>query len=249
MQLPTLSKAVAAAAVVLFSASCVFLGNAVPQAGETPGAAAPASSEGNPAEMEAVTDPRVEGLLALRSVQMELQTNIPGQESDRTLISVDASGNVRIEISLPVYEDSMVTPESADWNVFEIFIVDGLGYVRSSKTGNAEADPVQNTALSDILYYPTSPGMWLILLPEESFTAVGQESKNGFDAEKYLVEGALELGQIQGEFWIDDTTGALVGANLTLAKSYFSPFEDSMGEVATITFSVTEVDVPAITVP
>jgi hypothetical protein len=256
MRLPTLTKAIAAAVVVLLSLSCIFLKNTVPQAGGTPGAASPSSSvtatvpsEAAPDEMEAVTDPRVEGTLALRSVQMELQTDIPGADANRDLVFVDPDGNVRIETALPLNVDSMVTPESPDWNVFEIFIVDGLGYVRSSKTGSAEADPLQNTALSDILYFPTGPGMWLILLPEESFTSAGKETKGGYDTEKYSVDGSLDLGQIQGEFWVDVQTGALVGANLSLDKTFFYPFEESTGEVAMITFSVEKADVPAITVP
>jgi hypothetical protein len=256
MRLPTLSKAALAAVVVMFSLSCMLLENAVPQAGETPSVASPssgvvlpASSEAVPAEMEEVTDPRVEGTLALRSVQMELQTAFPGEDVNRTLISVDAAGNVRIESLLPVFKDSVLTPESPDWNVFEIYIVDGKGYTRSGRTGSAEADPDQNDVLSEILYSPTGPGMWLILLPEESFTSAGKESKGGFDTEKFNVKGSLELGEIRGEFWIDEPTGALVGANLSLDEGIFHPFEESTGEVVTITFSVEKTDVPTITVP
>jgi hypothetical protein len=256
MHLPTLFKACAVTAVVVIMLGCSFLENAVPQAGESPAATSlvpatpsPSPNEGPSDEMEEVTDPRVEGTLALRSVQMELQADIPGADANRTLIFVDAVGNVRMETALPIYEDSMVTPDSPDWNVFEIFIVDGLGYVRSGKTGNAEANLLQNTALSDILYFPTGPGMWLILLPEESFTSAGKESKGGFDAVKYTVDGLLELGQILGEFWVDESTGALVGANLSLAKSFFYPFEESTGEVVTITFLVEKADVAPITVP
>lgn len=247
MRLSTLSKVVAIPAVMLFMLGCSILGTAVPQAGETP--SVPLPSDGTTEELTELSDPRVEATLGLRSVQMELQAVIPGEDAVHTLISVDAEGNARIESALPTFEDSMVTQESPDWNVIEIFIVAGQAYVRTGKSGSAESDLEQNDALSETLYSPTSPGLWLIMLPEESFTPGGVESKGGFDALKYTVEGMLEMGAIQGEFWVDEPTGALVGANLTLAESIFRPMDESADGVVTIIFTVEKAVIPAITVP
>jgi len=249
MRLPTLSKAVAVTAVVLLSLSCNFLEKTVPQAGGTPGAVLPSSTEGISGGMAEPTDPRVEGTLALRSVQMELRTVFPGEDGNRNLIFIDAAGNQRIETALPMSKDPTMTPEPPGWNVYEIFIVNGEAYTRTGKSGSAKPDPEQNDAISEILYNPAGPGMWLILLPEESFTSAGKESKGGFTAVKYTVEGSLDTGEIKGEFWVDEQTGALVRANLSLAESIFDPMDDSAGGWVTIDFKVEKADVPPISVP
>lgn len=246
-RLSTLSKAIAVPAVILFMMGCIFFGTDIPQAGETPGV--PLPSESSTEEVAELADPRVEATLGLRSVQMELQAVIPGEDAVHTLISIDAEGNALIESELPTFEDSMVTEESPDWNVFEIFVVEGQAYVRTGKSGSAEPDPELNDALSETLYSPTSPGLWLIMLPEESFTPGEMESIGGFDALKYTVEGMLEMGAIQGEFWVDEAMGALVGANLTLAEHIFRPMDDSADGMVTITFTVEKTDIPTITVP
>ncbi len=249
MELHILRKASALTLVVILSLSCGALEKVIPQAGGTPGAVSSSSDSGSSEGMAEPTDPRVEATLALRSVQMELQSVFPGEDANRILISVDAAGNQRIETTLPVVNDSLVTPESPEWNVFEIFVVDGKAYARTGKTGSAEADPQENKALGENLYAPTGPGMWLILLPEENFTSAGKELKGGFEAVKYTVEGSLDAGEIRGEFWVDEQTGALMGANLSLAESIFHPMEDSGGGRVTIDFKVEKADISPISVP
>jgi hypothetical protein len=256
MALPNLRRAGALTAVAATALACGFFGTATPQSGGLPGVVSPSpevvpSSTGNGASdvMEELTDSRVEGTLALRSVQMELQTVFPGEAPNRILVSVDASGNQRIEMTTPVSEESALTPEPPDWNVNEIFVVDGKAYTRMGKTGSAEPDPEQNDALSEILYNPSGPGMWLILLPEESFTSAGKETKGGFDATKFTVDSSLEGDAIKGEFWVDEQTGALVGANLSLAESIFDSTVEGTGGWVTIDFTVEKEDVPAIAVP
>ncbi len=256
MALPNLRRAGALTAVAAMALACSFFDTATPQSGGLPGVVSPSpevvpSSIGNGASdvMEELTDPRVEGTLALRSVQMELQTAFPGEIPNRILVSVDAAGNQRIEMTTPVSEGFALTPEPPDWNVNEIFVVDGKAYTRMGKTGSAEPDPEQNDALSEILYNPMGPGMWLILLPEENFTSAGKESKGGFDAVKYTVDGSLDGDTITGVFWVDEQTGALVGANLSLAESILGSVESGTGGMVTIEFSVEKADVAMIAVP
>ena len=247
MKSPTLYKAVAATVFVLFSLSCALFDNTVLQSGGTPGAAS--SGDDAAGELEALTDPRVEGALALRSVHMELQSAFPGADAVRTVISIDAAGNQHIVQATPVPDGSNITPESPDWNMFEIFIVGGNAYTRMGKTGSAESIPDEKDALSDILYSPTGPGMWLILLPEDNFIPAGTESVGGFEAEKFTVNGSLDAGAITGEFWVDKETGALVGANLSLAEAILRTAESGAGGWVTIIFTVEKAEVPAITVP
>ncbi len=236
--------------------SCSFFEGAVPQASETPDVvvsspdgATPSSDDGSSDEMEEPTDPRVEGALALRSVQMELQTVFPGETPNRILVSVDAVGNQLIEMTTPMPEGSPATPESPEWNMYEIFIVDGKACTRMGKIGSAEPDLDQNNALSDILYNPMGPGMWLILLPEENFTPAGTEVKGRFDATKYAINGSLGGDAIWGEFWVDEQTGALIGANLSLAEDILGPVESGAGGTVTIVFTVEKADVTPITTP
>ena len=251
-----LRRAGALTAVAAMALACSFFDTATPQSGGLPGVVSPSlevvpSSTGNGASdvIEELTDPRVEATLSLRSVQMELQTAFPGETPNRILISIDATGNQRIEMTTPVPEESTLTPESPEWNVLEIFVVDGTAYARMGKAGSAESNPDENNALRDILYNPAGPGMWLILLQEENFTSAGKESKGGFDAVKYTVDGSLDGDKITGEFWVDEQTGALIGANLSLAESILGSVESGAGGVVTIEFSVEKADIPAITVP
>jgi hypothetical protein len=240
----------------LVSTSCLFLSNPSPQSGGTfaagstplPGTT-PGKSIAAGTDFPEFTDPRVEGTLGLRSVQMELTTTIPGQDPVRIRIFVDASGNARIEMNLQTFEDQEITPESADWNMVEIFIVDKKAYTRMGKSGSAEAHPDEDNALKDILYAPTGPGMWLILLPKESLTSQGKESKGGFETVRYKLAGSLDSSEILGQCWIDEPTGALVGADLSIPEPFFISTDETASGTVTIVFSVTKADVPLITVP
>ncbi len=257
MRLPIWPKVLVVTTVFLLSLSCGFLGNTVSQNDATPGAAShstteltfPTSEEGASDVMEELTDPRVEKTLGLRSVQMELQTVFPGETPKRILVYIDAAGNQRIEMTTPMLEESALTPEPPDWNTLEIFVVEGEAYMRMGKTGSAEAEPQQNNALSDLLYNPSGPGMWLILLPEEVFSDSGKETKGGFDATKFIVDGSLEGDPVRGEFWVDGQSSALVGADFSLAESIFDPMVKGTGGMVTIEFSVEKADVQEITVP
>ncbi len=187
--------------------------------------------------------------MSLRSVHMELNTDIPGEDPDRTQIFVDAAGNARIERNLPTFEDPEITPVSPDWYILEIFIVDEKAYTRMGKSGSAKAQPDLDHALSDLLYAPTGPGMWLILLPRESLTSQGNESKGGFEAVRYNMAGSLVSSDIRGQCWVDEPTGALVGMDLSLPEQFFLSSDENRSGTVKITFSVAKADVPPIALP
>jgi hypothetical protein len=200
-------------------------------------------------QLDDLRDARLDATLALRSVTMTLQTDVPGQEPLGIQVSFDAAGNQYLSTIMPEDPDSAVTSESPDWNILELYIVDGAAYVRTGRTGSAESTPDQADYWRSTLYGPLGPGMWLLLLPEEDFTPAGKETRGGFDTTKYTVDGRLDAGAIRGLFWVDGDTGALVAAEFSLDESLFHPVEEDSGGKAQIAFSVEKADIPAIALP
>lgn len=252
-----LSKSVpAVSAVAALAMSCSLFSSAGQTPGESP--VAPLSSpetpilaEGDvsPDELEGLTDPRVEATLSLRSVKMVLEVSFPGEATDRSLAFIDASGNQRIEITTPIPEGVELTPTSEDWNVAEIFIVDGQAYSRMGMTGSAEMRPDEADALSQMIYNPTGPGLWLILAPPEAFTSTIEDTKRGFEAVRYTLDTSLEGGDVWGEIWIDKETGALIEATLSISEALLRSVESGTGGEVLIYFSVEKAEVPPIEVP
>jgi hypothetical protein len=196
-----------------------------------------------------IEDPRIERALALRSVQMQLTTTLPGKEPARVLATVDAEGNQLIETRLPLGEGSTVLSEAPDANVLEIFVVDGKAYSRVGKEGPAESSPEQAGALHSLLYNATGPGLWLELLPEGSLQAAGTETTGGFTAVKYTVSGSVEEGTIRGTIWLEQGTETLIGADLAISESLFYPPNSGRAGTVAIRLTVEKADVPAVVVP
>jgi hypothetical protein len=222
--------------------SCSFFENASSQVSTATGAA-------NPDSAQTREDPRVQGTLALRSVQMVLETTFPGGTPKRILISIDTDGNQKIEMAIPLLEGSSDTSDSPEGNILEIFIIGGAAYSRIGKEGQAESSPEQADALRRILYNPAGPGMWLRLLPKDSFTSAGTEAKGGFQTMRYSVEGSIEEGSIRGEIWLDEQTDALVGANLSVSESLFHAEGSGASGSVSIILTVEKAEIPAITLP
>ncbi len=221
--------------------SCSFLQNAASQT-STPGAA-------NPGAAPSGEDSRVQAALDLRSVQMTLETAFPGEAPRRILVSIDAAGNQYIEMALPVPEGSSDTSNSPEANLLEIFVIEGAGYSRIGKEGQAKSSPDQTDALHRILYNPAGPGMWLMLLPKDAQTPAGTETRGGFQATRFVVDGTIEEGTIRGEIWQDEQTKALVGANLSVSESLFYPPDSGRNGTVTIQLTVEKADVLSITLP
>jgi len=239
----TQSKLAKITGIVCFSAlilSCSFLESVVSRGTET--------QKGGAESAQTAEDPRVQKSLALRSVQMDLETTFPGQNADRIQVWIDAEGNQRIERTLPAPEGEDVS-ESPDANVLEIFVIGGSAYSRMGKEGQAESSPEQVDALHRILYNPTGPGMWLMLIPKNSFTSAGKDEKGGFQTTRYSVNGSVEEGSIRGDIWQEEGTNALVGADLSVSESLFYPPDTGRNGTVTIRLTVEKADVPSITLP
>jgi hypothetical protein len=196
-----------------------------------------------------VEDPRVERALALRSVQMELTTTFPGKEPTHVLAAVDAQGNQRIEMNLPLAEGSSATTASPGANVLEIYVIDGAAYSRIGNEGPPESSPEQVDSLHRLLYNPTGPGFWLELLSEGSLQAAGNETTGGFAAVRYAVDGSLEEGTIRGTIWLEEKTDTLIGADLTVSESLFYPPGSGRTGTVAIRLTVEKADVPAVVLP
>ncbi len=249
----TVTKAALAASIALLSLSCAFLQKAATPSGATPGGAfvteTVSSNDIAPEDTSSPTDARVERLLALRSVQMQLETTYTGLAPVHTGVSVDTTGNQYIQTTLLTPENVAGTPESPDWNVAETYILEGTAYTRTGKNGSADPVPEESDALRQLLYNPDGPGMWLLLLPNEAFSLAGKEPKGGFDADKYLVNGTLDTGKVQGVIWVDGQTGALVGTDLSISASLLFPGETDSGGMVMISLVVEKADIPPISLP
>jgi hypothetical protein len=199
--------------------------------------------------MQDLTDPRAEAALALRSVEVQFEASYPGQDPDRTHVSVDADGNQWIRLTTPLPDGSTVGSENPEWNTAEIFVLDGEAYSRMGMTGPAAPAPDENDAFIQLMYGPNAPVLWLMLVPEDAITETIPESRGGFDTTRYTVEGSLDAGDVWGEFWVDSATGALVGANLSVSESLLHSVESGTPGEVLIYFSVERAEIPAILIP
>jgi hypothetical protein len=222
--------------------SCSFFENASSQVSTATGAA-------NPDSPQTREDPRVQGTLALRSVQMVLETTFPGGTPKRILISIDADGNQKIELAIPLPEGSSDTSDFPEGNILEIFVIDGAAFSRMGKEGQAETSPEQIDALHRILYNPTGPGMWMMLLPKDAFSSTGIETKGGFEMQRYSIKASIEEGTVQGEIWVDKQTEALIGANLSVSESLFHAEGSGTSGSVSIILTVEKAEIAAITLP
>ena len=229
-----IATGIAAAALLL---SCSILEGS---ASREPEAAAPETFDA----VRTLEDPRVEEIISLRSVRMQLETTFPGKAPNRTLIFIDAEGNQKIELTVPRADEAA---DAAEENILEIFVIGGTAYSRMGRDGPAAADPSQENALHGILYGPYGPGMWLMLLPKDALTSAGTETKGGFETERYSIRGSVEEGTVQGEIWLDKQTGSLIGADLSVSESLFSAEGSGAGGTVSIILTVEKAEIPEIT--
>jgi hypothetical protein len=148
-----------------------------------------------------------------------------------------------------VPEGSSDTFDSPEANIPEIFVVGCTAYSRIGKEGQAESSPEQFDALQIFLYNPTGPGLWLLLLSQESFTATGTETTDGFQATRYAVNGAIEEGTVHGDIWQDKQTNALVGASLSISESLFYPPGIGRHGTVMIHFTMEKANMLSISLP
>lgn len=161
------------------------------------------------------------------------------------------AGNKHLSITVPLNAAFTADqpPDAPLPGDFELFIVDGNAYTRIGGEGEAVQDNSYLTMLAETLNGPEGPGLWLNILPEEDYTPAGTETRGGFTTTKYTVEGNLEKGAVNGTIWVDNKSGALVGAELTVSEGlFFPPGSNGSGGVR-ITLTVQQATVPAITLP
>lgn len=198
---------------------------------------------------ELILDPRIERLLALNSITMTLITKYPEADPEETLIFVDDSGNQMIESHTPDTDDTSQTPPPVDWNLEEIYIVNGEAYTRLGGMNTMESTPQELDAVRDLLYSPNAPGLWLLMTPEEDFLLVANEDFHGFNADHYRIESMIDVHQILGDIWLDTDSGALIGAELKIAGEMFRMESNEVNEDLIISFLVDKKNIPQITLP
>lgn len=187
----------------------------------------------------------------LRSTNLELLTEYSDREPKRLIAEIDSAGNTHLSIKVPLNAAFTADqpPDAPLPGDFELFIVDGNAYTRIGGEGEAVQDNSYLTMLAETLNGPEGPGLWLNILPEEDYTPAGTETQGGFTTTKYTVEGNLEKGAVNGTIWVDNKSGALVGAELTVSEGlFFPPGSNGSGDVR-ITLTVQQATVPAITLP
>jgi hypothetical protein len=229
--------------IFLLLLACTTLGD-LAGAGKTP---SPVSGE----DANTQIDLWLAATVDLRSTNLELLTEYSDREPKRLIAEIDSAGNTHLSIKVPLNAAFTADqpPDAPLPGDFELFIVDGNAYTRIGGEGEAVQDNSYLTMLAETLNGPEGPGLWLNILPEEDYTPAGTETRGGFTTTKYTVEGNLEKGAVNGTIWVDNKSGALVGAELTVSEGlFFPPGSNGSGDVR-ITLTVQQATVPAITLP
>jgi hypothetical protein len=211
----------------------------------------PTTSADSDQELATQIDLWVAATVTLPSTNLELVTEYSDREPKKLSAEIDSAGNTHLWIKVPTNEAFMADqpPDAPLPGDFELMIVGGNAYTRIGGEGEAVKDNSYLTMLADTLNGPEGPGLWLSILPEEDYTPAGTESYGGFHAAKYTVDGQLEKGNVAGTVWVDNQSGALVGADLTVSNGlFFPPGTNRSGDVR-ITFMVQHTTVPTITLP
>jgi hypothetical protein len=132
---------------------------------------------------------------------------------------------------------------------FELFVVDGKAYTRIGMQTPATPDDAYLNLLANTLSGPDGPGLWLNLLPDESFMPQGPESYGGFTAAKFLVDGQATDWRLTGTIWVDEGSSALVGATLSIPGGLFYPPESGLAGEVSISLRVEPASIPPISIP
>jgi hypothetical protein len=193
----------------------------------------------------------LDGTAALRSAKFHLDIVYADGAPKKWTAEIDSAGNTHLSIKVPMTAAFTADqpPDAPLPGDFELFIVGGAAYTRIGGEGPAARDDSYLTLFADLLDGPEGPGLWLNILPAEDYTPAGTESYGGFTAAKYTVDGQLEKGAVSGTIWVDDQSGALVGADLVVSDGlFFPPGSDRSGDVR-ITLTGRRMDVPAVVLP
>ncbi len=225
-------------------------------AGQTPPAGASDATgqsttdiPGEAGSLSTPADTWLEATIALRSVAMDLVTTYASGEVKTVSAQIDPAGNVHLSLPAPIPEEFAKTPDATPPGEFEVFIIDGKAYTRFGADTPATPDDSYLFFLADTLSGPEGPGLWLSLVPENDFLKAGAESTDGFDATAYAIAYLIDPDTLAGTIQVDNKTGALVRAELTVPAGLFYPPDSSGNGDVSISFSVQKEDIPAIVLP
>jgi hypothetical protein len=232
----------------------------------TPAAPQPAAKAGTPAGQERTVPAGsqddflrpgpLDHLLALHSVQINLDISRPDGTSRSMQITTDKSGNMDIKLNqnnpadaadLPK-EVGSKTPNTAS----ELLVVGGKSYLHSGKDPDWMEHPMDDAypqTLAQELHGMDGPGLWLDILPDGSIQPAGQENVGGFVTDKYTVNGKVEGQVISGTLWEEPQSDALVQAELHVPGALLSPPDQPQPGELKIMLKAQKADVPAVVLP
>ena len=195
-------------------------------------------------------------LLALHSVQINLDISRPDGSSRSMLITTDKSGNMAIKLNESDPADAADLPQEVDRKLLktgsELLVVGGKSYLHSGVDTDWMEHPMDDAypeSLAQELHGMDGPSLWLDILPEGSIQAAGQETVGGFAADKYTVNGKVQNQVISGTLWEEPQSDALVQAELHVPGALLSdPAQPEKGELK-IMLKAQKADVPAIVLP
>lgn len=173
--------------------------------------------------------------LALRQVSITLEDSYPDGKAMRMQAEVDEAGNYRI---VKTYAAGGIDALGTSTDVTEAYIIDGSAYYPDD-----QGEWVQYTGedvcaqLETLLRGPDGPGLWLDLLPAESYSFKGDGALEGFESKVYAVDGTISGSQVSGEITLQKGTFALLQADFTLPDSIFHP-EEPASTPMTMSFTV-----------
>ena len=207
------------------------------------------STEGAGSSSKAVSAGSMQKLLtetlALRQVVITLEDSYPDGKAMRMQAEVDSAGNYRIT---KTYSSGGVEALAASKDVTEAYIIDGSAYYPDD-----EGKWVQYTGkevcaqLETLLRGPDGPGLWLDLLPNDSYNFKGDGALEFFESKVYVIDGEISGRPVSGEITLQKGTFALLRADFTLPDSLFHP-ETPASTPMIMSFTVEMEDVSPFTV-
>jgi hypothetical protein len=196
-------------------------------------------------------------LLALHSVQINLDISRPDGSSRSMQISTDKTGNMDIHLveNNPAFTADL--PKEIDPKTLniasELLVVGGKAYLHSGEDLDWMEHPLDDNnypqTLAQELHGMDGPSLWLDILPDGSIQPAGQDSVGGFAVDKYVVNGKVEGQVISGTLWEEPQSDALIQAELHVPGALLSaPDQPQLGELI-IVLKAQKADVPTISLP
>lgn len=190
-------------------------------------------------------------LLELRSVAIVLESSSAEGGTVKVMADVDAAGNYHMTRitrgELPAdFPPSAQEPPQA----MELYVVSGevYGPDESGALVKAESSGLASSLEGSLRGF-FGPGMWLLALPKGSLTAGEAEARGGFQASVSDIQGNIEGATITGSIWVDQASGALIGADLQIPGDLLGLPGKPAPAPMTISLQVASADIAPIAPP